>query len=80
MKKTSADTFYEVRLAFGINKELIADDDWVKDELALLVDKLQDTADAFFYDKKIKMGHWQTCAGQLKEEPKMTWANNLGEE
>ena len=79
MTKTSTNTYYEVRIAFGVSKELISDENWEKDELSVLVEKLADTADQFFFDKKIKMGHWETCAGQLTGEPQSNWGHNLGD-
>lgn len=73
MTKTSTGTFYEVRLAFGVSKELISDKNWDKDELNILVDKLTETADAYFHDKGIDMGDFSTSACKLKEEPQMDW-------
>ena len=75
MTKTSTGTFYEVRLAFGVSKELISNENWDKDELNILVDKLTATADAYFQDKGIDTGDFSTSARKLKEEPQMDWFN-----
>jgi hypothetical protein len=80
MTKTSTSTFYEVRLAFGVRKELISDENWDKDELNILVDKLTETADAYFQDKGIDTGEFSTSAGKLKEEPQMDWFNKGSED
>jgi len=76
MTKTSTGTFYEVRLAFGVSKELISDENWDKDELNILVDKLTETADAYFHDKGIDMDDLSTSAKKLKAEPQMDWFDN----
>jgi hypothetical protein len=73
MTKTSTDTFYEVRLAFTVSRELISDENWDNDELNLLVDKLTDTADAYFHDKGIEMEDFSTSAGRLNDRPEMDW-------
>lgn len=73
MTKTSTDAFYEVRLAFTVSKELVSSDNWDEDELNLLVDKLTDTADAYFHDKGVEMEDFSTSASKLKEEPQMDW-------
>ena len=73
MTKISTGTFYEVRIAFELSKELIFDEDWEKDELSILVDKLTETAEAHFCDKVIDFDDVSTSAGKLKEEPQMDW-------
>jgi hypothetical protein len=75
MTKTSTDTFYEVRLAFEISKELVSSDNWDEDELNLLVNELTDTADAYFHEKGIEMGNFSTSAGKLNDRPEMDWFN-----
>jgi hypothetical protein len=73
MTKTSTKTFYEVRITFGVSKELISDENWDKDELNIVVDKLMETADAYFIDKGIDTGDFSTSAQKLEEEPQMDW-------
>jgi hypothetical protein len=73
MTNTATKTFYEVRIAFGVSKELISDENWDKDELNILVDKLMETADAYFIDKGIDTGDFSTSAQKLEEEPQMDW-------
>jgi len=75
MTTTSTDTFYEVRLAFTVSKELMSSNNWDEDELNLLVEKLTDTADAYFHDKGIEMEDFSTSAGKLDHRPEMDWFN-----
>lgn len=73
MTKTSTDTFYEVRLAFEISKELVRNENWDEDELNLLVDELTAVADAYFNKKGIEMGDFSTSANKLDNRPNMDW-------
>jgi hypothetical protein len=73
MTKTATDTFYEVRLAFEISKELVSNENWDEDELNLLVDELTAAADAYFDKKGIEMGSFSTSAHKLDDRPDMDW-------